>query len=551
MLSTSAEPKVVDLTMIASKTKFPSQIISANPNHPSNNPKRNFGSANWFDRFVSFFSPTAGIKRVHARQLLRSYEGASKGRRLKNWVPSNASASVEVAQGGALLRARSRDLSRNTAYGTKALEVIVNNTIGTGILLKAPTTELQKKWDEWFDSSLIDYEGNLNGYEFQSLMLRSIVEGGEVLIRKYRNNGKDKKISPFKLQLLEPDMIDSSYYDKDGLVQDGVQLDEKGRVVGYHLFEQHPGSYLLGNSIRSSYKSNFISKSEIFHVFKRLRIGQIRGVPWPTPVILKMRDFDDYDDAQLMRQKIAACFVGFLKTNEDPITQSTATEERKPMSERMEPGIFEELPPGMDITLSAPPSVGGDYEPYVRRVLGAIAAGYGISYEALTGDLSKTNYSSGRMGWIEMQRNIQSWQWQMIVPQGMQMFWNLFLEGESIATGEDLLSKYRNQAIYTPPRREMIDPTKEVPAMKDAVRSGFMSLSEALRQQGFDPETVLRELANDLKLLDSLELKLDSDPRNGLNSSTAPSEEISKEDPEEDELEEDQIEDGDEENQNS
>ena len=40
-----------------------------------------------------------------------------------------------------------------------------------------------------------------------------------------------------------------------------------------------------------------------------------------------------------------------------------------------------------------------------------------------------------------------------------------------------------------------------------------MSLSEALRERGYDPMAVLEELAGDMKVLDRLKLILDCDPR--------------------------------------
>ena len=59
----------------------------------------------------------------------------------------------------------------------------------------------------------------------------------------------------------------------------------------------------------------------------------------------------------------------------------------------------------------------------------------------------------------------------------------------------------------------MVDPIRELPPIIDAVRAGLMSLSEALREQGYNPETVLREIASDNALLDELGLVLDTDPR--------------------------------------
>ena len=68
-------------------------------------------------------------------------------------------------------------------------------------------------------------------------------------------------------------------------------------------------------------------------------------------------------------------------------------------------------------------------------------------------------------------------------------------------------------AHWTPPRRELIDPAKEISATKEAVRSGFMSLSEAQREFGYDPFEVITEIQADNERLDAAGIILDSDPR--------------------------------------
>lgn len=68
-------------------------------------------------------------------------------------------------------------------------------------------------------------------------------------------------------------------------------------------------------------------------------------------------------------------------------------------------------------------------------------------------------------------------------------------------------------AQWTPPRRDYIDPSKEINATIDAVRGGMMSLSEAIRENGYDPEEVMLEMQQDNKRLDTLGLVVDSDPR--------------------------------------
>jgi capsid protein len=144
-----------------------------------------------------------------------------------------------------------------------------------------------------------------------------------------------------------------------------------------------------------------------------------------------------------------------------------------------------------------------------REYLLQIAAGFGITYESLTGDLSTTSFASGRMGWLEFQRNIESWRWQLVVPQMLNPIWSWFLAAGSVngVRGDGIV------AHWTPPRRELIDPAKEVQGIKSAVRCGLMSPAEAIREFGYDPEEVLAETAEFYQLADSLGLVLDIDPR--------------------------------------
>ena len=56
----------------------------------------------------------------------------------------------------------------------------------------------------------------------------------------------------------------------------------------------------------------------------------------------------------------------------------------------------------------------------------------------------------------------------------------------------------------------MIDPTKEVPATVNAIKGGLLTLSEAIRQSGRDPENHLAEYKKDFDAVEKLGLTLDS-----------------------------------------
>ncbi len=57
----------------------------------------------------------------------------------------------------------------------------------------------------------------------------------------------------------------------------------------------------------------------------------------------------------------------------------------------------------------------------------------------------------------------------------------------------------------------MLDPTREVPALIEAIQAGILSLSEVHRSYGFVPEKVIEELSKDLENARSKSLILSVD----------------------------------------
>ena len=170
---------------------------------------------------------------------------------------------------------------------------------------------------------------------------------------------------------------------------------------------------------------------------------------------------------------------------------------------------MELLPPGKDIKFADPPAA-NNYAEYTTVVLRSIASGLGITYASLTGDYSDSNFSSSRMGWLEMSRNVETWRANIIIAQMLRPTFSWFLGGLELI-GESIANA---RPVFSTPRREMIDPVKETLALKMAVRSGFKTLSSAIRDQGDDPDTHYAEIETDNETLDKKKIILDTDPRN-------------------------------------
>jgi lambda family phage portal protein len=211
------------------------------------------------------------------------------------------------------LRDRARDLVRNNAYAARAIDVKGSNTIGVGITAEVKNRKLAKRWETF--AQTCDADGKLDLYGLQSLVERCRMESGEVLIRRVPSQMVTGGVA-MKLRVLEPDYIDNA---RDGVsaetgnqIRGGIEYDAFGTPLAYYLHRQHPGDSWATAAYRRDTTSVRVDADEIIHVFRKQRAGQTRGVTDFAPVMLRMRDLDDYDDAEVMRKKIEACLAAFV-----------------------------------------------------------------------------------------------------------------------------------------------------------------------------------------------------------------------------------------------
>jgi len=469
----------------------------------------------WFDRVVAALSPGAGLNRVRARAafdtLVRHYEAAQPGRRTSGWQRTPADANIAAMGALAEMRMHARDLIRNNAWARRAQRVIANNTAGWGIVAKpigSNPAEVQRGaalWKAWAESTECESEGRHTFGGLQHIAMKTIAESGEVLIRRRWRRPTDNLTIPLQLQVLEPDHLDHARNNitsqAGGPLIQGVEFDKLQRRTAYWLYPQHPGS---GRNARASER---IDASEVLHVFYTERPGQARGVSWFAAAILNLKDLDEYDDAELMKQKIAACFAAFVTDIDGSSPALGEPSSADELVETFEPGMIQKLPPGKDIRFGAPPPITADS--FASRNLRRVAAALGVTYEDLTGDYSQVNFSSARMARLSHWANVYDWQHNMLIPLLCQGVWDWAMEA-AVAAGE-LMEPLGVQ--WTPPPMPMIEPAQEGLAYSRLVRNGVMTLSEVIRERGGDPAAHLEEYAADNAELDRLGIKLDSDPR--------------------------------------
>jgi len=453
------------------------------------------------------------------------FDGSRQRRRLKSWQPTRLTANVIMASSGELLRARCRDALRNNAHAVAASESFAANLIGTGIKPSSLMSDnpdlreaLMQLWMDWTDEC--DADGIADFYGMQSIVARALFEAGECFIRFRARRMEDGYLVPLQIQLLESEMCPYGMNQKaanGNFVMNGIELDFIGQRAAYYFYPIHPGDAPIEVGVTGMQPVR-VPASEVLHIFKCTRPGQMRGVPLVTPALTRLYFLDQYDDAELERKRIAAMFAGFIQTPspEDVIPIDgidTSAEQLNVGLSGLEPGTMQTLLPGEEITFSEPADVGGSYEAYQYRQQLAIFSALGIPYSICTSDLRRANYSSLRGSIVEYRRKLEQFQHNIIVFQMCAPIWRrwfdtaVLAEAVPIEVAPYLARKQQyTRTRWIPQRNDWVDPLKDRQAEKLAVDSGFKSRSDVVESEGNDPEENDKRIAADREREKKLDL---------------------------------------------
>lgn len=452
--------------------------------------------------------------------------GAGTGRRHSAWLTTSSGVNTTVIAHAATLRNRARDQIRKNPWAVQMVNRFVENAIGTGIKPQSRhpretiRENLQGAWLDWTAES--DPEGVGGFYEQQALIVRAIFESGEVFVRLHPRQLGDGPEVPLQIQVIEADHVplaENRIVAGNNVVIAGIEFDLQGRRVAYYMYREHPGEFLAQRP--HGFDLERIDASEILHLFIRQRPGQVRGAPRLASVLSRLHDLDQYEDAELVRKKVSALFAGFIIPGvPDDINPLVGGAPDKDGFEApaLEPGLMAVLPAGSDIKFSDPAEVGSTYDPFMKWNLHAAAAGAGLTYEQVTGDLSGVNFSSIRAGLLEVRRGIMQFQHNTPIHQLNRPVWHLWLEQAALAGVIDISDYLANRRDY---RRvkwvaqgwPWVDPEKDQKASVRGVRAGFTSRTRIIAAQGEDAEEIDREIADDKARAKRLGLMLDSDPQ--------------------------------------
>lgn len=455
----------------------------------------------------------------------RAYAGSAINRLTSDWIASSTSADSELRGSLRVLRNRSRELCRNNDYAKGALRTITNNVVGKGIPLQSQVkkkrgdkldepinTAIEELWVQWQNAKYCDVRGKLCFADIERLLMRSIVESGEVLVRLVRQPFGGSPV-PLALEIIEADQLCDEYTSativSGNQIRMGVEVDAWQRPVAYWLYPHHPGDYQF------HFKTNELLRipaSQVLHLYICDRPGQTRGVPWFHTALMRLRHVGGFEEAELVAARAQASVMGFIQTPDGgELLGETYNGERV---SSLAPGAIEVLGPGETFAGFAPTRPNQGFDPFVRMMLRAVASGVGMSYEALSSDYSNTSYSSARTALLDERDNyriVQDW----LIKNFHEPVFELWLElavmvGALNLPMYELNPRFYQKTRWVPRGWQWVDPQNEVSAYKEAIKAGFTTTSQVVAQSGLDIEDVLKERRRELDLASESEVGFDT-----------------------------------------
>jgi len=467
-----------------------------------------------------------------------AYDAAGAGRRAMNWWPSNDSANSIASYESEILARRSRDMVRRNPGLATARERYVSNIVGTGVVpvSQSPDVEFKRElralFDEWVDEA--DADGLSDFYGQQALVMGQTWEAGECFARLRPRRSSDGLSVPLQVQLLERDFLRSTMNENlvgGRRIRQGIEFDPIGRRIAYHFLREHPGERFSYAGVQTTR----VPADEVMQVFEPMRPGQLRGLPRTSPILAKLYEIDQYDDATMLRQKLAAFFaIFFTSQTEGGLTGEEAIDPADVAAflASVQPGTALRVPPGDDVKFPTLPGI-GNYKEFMVEQWHQVAGPLDVTYEQLTGNLSQVNYSSIRAGLLEIRRRHEQVQHGVLAFRFNRPIWKAWVTAAVVSGAVDAPSDFAERVRaygkvkWVPQGWQWVDPEKEIKAIVLAIRAGLLTRSMAVAMYGYDSDEIDNEMAEDNARADRLGLRYESDGRvetaQQLAGPTAPS----------------------------
>lgn len=473
--------------------------------------------------------------------------GASwRKRSLKGFKAHSGSAQEDIDFSNLTMRQRARMLYMASPLATSAIKTNRTNVIGSGLILSAKidreflgmTAEEADAWQRntekefslWADNrQACDATGLNDFYELQQLALMSWLQSGDVFC--LFKGGAKTAVNPFDLclHLIEADristptswkavgtrMTEGENPDNKNDIHDGVEVDDTGRIVAYHIRNTYPFEITTKETdwTRIEAVSKKTGMPNILHIVETERPDQYRGVSYLAQVIEPLLQIRRYTETEITAAMIESCFAGFIKTearpDEMPINETGDPEPYEPSNPdefNFGPGEYNVLKPGEDIAFTDPKRPANGFSAFTRAIAEQVGAALEIPADLLLKAFN-ASYSASRGALLEAWKAFRmrrTW----FAKDFCKPVYEAWL-AEAVAIGrinapgfflDPRIRHAYSGSEWTGPSQGQLDPVKEINAEILAVQHGFSTHEQSTaRLNGGNWQNNLEKLQREME----------------------------------------------------
>lgn len=461
---------------------------------------------NVIDRVIGAVSPKAGAERAAWRSQYEAYRGnydaSDTGRLQSQWNTQNLSAEMTDRYERDTVRARARDLERNSDVMNSVLRAFKRNVIGGGLQVRITTgepeldRELEHMWNQWCKRANCDVTGQQSFSQIVRMCVqRKVADGGVLVVKRYTSQG----VLPFQIQVLEVDELDTTQIQpkKQGnKVAGGIEYNRWNRPEGYWIRQYSVDGYTLMKPV-------YLEANDVIFYYSRKRPSQVREMSDLSPTLTRIKDMNEFMTAVTIKEKIAACLAVFIKRVNPSGPPGKGREARNGPSvqyegKRVVPGMIMEMNMGDEAQMLNPAGQGTDATAFIKAQQRMISSANGLSYEATSRDMSETNYASARQSMIEDDLTYDE-EKELLIECLLDEVYESFVIScwlKGIISPADFWEKkdrYLSHEWVINPKR-WIDPAKEANANATMLKTGQKTFQQICAENGRDWKKVVDEI---------------------------------------------------------
>jgi lambda family phage portal protein len=475
----------------------------------------------------------------------RSFAAAETTRMLAGWKWDGGFSAQEIRYQLATIRARSRELAKNSTAHKRFLQLFAVNVVGDGFTFKSlPHDGFPGSKDYRLDSQaarFIEYHfwrwcshrdpetgrtwcdasGRKTMAEMDILNAKTWARDGEYIMYEIAAD------NPYGIayRIIRPDALDETYCREPsaGLnpIYCGVEMSlATGRPVAYYFHTTDVSSSIRGYHGQPLVR---IPAEKIIHGFEPEDEDQPRGIPLGHASLIKLKMMQLYDEAEITAARDEACSVRtYYSTEADPdgitdLTDEDNADAANALTQDKQAGQSEVLPPGWKSDVNVPQHPNREVTAFKTAMDRDISSGYGIEYSNAYNNWAGVSFSSVRQGtiserdcWILRQNMMISQSKSPVFLAWLKSFLSLAVSGNYPA---EKIGKFAEHE-FRGKRWMWVDPMKDMNAAKMAVENGWKTNGQVASDLGTDYGDNLEEQKLETEMRKKAGIK-DPPPSNG------------------------------------